>query len=230
MRNNRIFFKCLIIIFLTSIILSIFNIAKAENIISTNENETITTLKNDIENEETTNNISEEPMILNIESIQIDKFEPNKEISLPITIKNAKSLCGGTLSLSYSNGLTLLGLENKNEEFSYKIVNNEDDNKVVITFSGKYGFNENITLANIKFKLPEQAENESYYFITYEDETTLLTSNTITNSYKLESSQIYIKNGKTKSSNFKLVLIILLIIILLILVLLVVRLKNKKIK
>lgn len=227
MRNNKIFCKCLIMIFLASIMLSIFNISKAENVISTNEDKTMNTLKNDIENEGETNQISEEPMILNIESIQIDKFEPNKEISLPITVKNAESLCGGTLSLSYSNGLTFLGLENKNEDFSYKIVNNEDDNKVVITFSGKYGFNEDITLGNIKFKLPEQTENDSYYFVTYEDETTLLTSNTMTNSYELENSQIYIKKGKTKFSSSKLLLIIL-IIILLILIVLIVRKKIKK--
>lgn len=227
MRNNKIFCKCLIMIFLASIMLSIFNISEAENVISTNEDKTMNTLKNDIENEGETNQISEEPMILNIESIQIDKFEPNKEISLPITVKNAESLCGGTLSLSYSNGLTFLGLENKNEDFSYKIVNNEDDNKVVITFSGKYGFNEDITLGNIKFKLPEQTENDSYYFVTYEDETTLLTSNTMTNSYELENSQIYIKKGKTKFSSSKLLLIIL-IIILLILIVLIVRKKIKK--
>lgn len=227
MRNNKIFCKCLIMIFLVSIMLSIFNISKAENVISTSTDKTVNALEDDIERKGETRQIPEEPTILNIESMQIDKFEPNKEISLPITVKNAQSLCGGSLSLNYSNGLTFLGLENKNEEFSYKIVNNENDNKVVITFSGKYGLNEDITLGSIKFKLPEQTVNESYYFITYGDETTLLTSNTMTNSYNLESSQIYVKSEKTKSSSFKLVIIIL-IIILLILVVLIVRKKFKK--
>lgn len=164
---------------------------------------------------------------LNIESVEINNSEKSREISLPITVKNAQALCGGTLSIEYSSDLVFNSIENENKEYTFRAVNNPDMNKLVITFSGEEAYNGDVNLLNVRFNLPETLQENTYYLLNFADETTLLTSNTITNSYTLNDGQIYVK-GQNNGFNIKLILIAAAIVIILILVVLIIKKQKNK--
>lgn len=186
--RKSLFFKCFAIIFLVFAICSFSRFVKADQ-----------------ENEE---------IELKIESLNIEKFEKNKEISLPISVTNAQALCGGSLNINYSSDLVFKDIENKNEQFSYQVANNAEEHKLVISFSGKEGYDGDIILLNVKFKLPETSKNSNYYLLTFDKENTaLLTTNTMNNSYTIKDGEIYIKNGNERS-NINIILIVLAIIVL----------------
>ncbi|MBP3502651.1 MAG: hypothetical protein J6K42_04140 [Clostridia bacterium] len=170
----------------------------------------------------------QEKMILEITGVEAGKKCENKEVSVDINVKNANYITAGTIQIKYDSRLQYINTENENSEYTIQSVNNKNESVIVIAFTSNEGKSGDFKICSLKFKLPEKIEEETYYNVSFGDETKIITSNNLGNNYKLTPAVIHCEK-QSSTAYFKYILIILGIIVVLVLLIRVMnKLKNKK--
>lgn len=244
MKLKNIFFKSAIslISIITILVFSnVTNAIRTDNEVSDNQMSTRTVTSNETENTNTTEESDimpineeaeevavEENMVLELGSIQIDKYDGNREITIPVKVTNASSICGGTLAMEHF-GLQFVGVENENSNFMFSTETNEMEAKTVTTFFSSNGYNGDMDVINLKFNLPEEIEDNTYFSITFAGETSLITLNTTTDGYTLNNAGITIVKGNvSNSSTLKIVLIVGIAVIVILLLAIIIKKAKRK--
>ena len=153
-------------------------------------------------------------MIIEVERVEAGKKCENKEVSVNINIKNANYISGGTLKIAYDSELKFIDIENKNDNYSFQVVNNTEESIAVIAFSSTQGEAGDFKVCSLKFKLPEKIEEE-YYNVSLEKDTNLITASKVGNNYKLFSAVIHCEKS-TNMSFWKIILIVIGVILIII--------------
>ncbi|MBR2744225.1 MAG: hypothetical protein IKE01_02870 [Clostridia bacterium] len=157
----------------------------------------------------TTTDSEEKVANLSIGTVEIEDIKDNKEVKVPVKIENIESLCSGTIVID-CGGLEFVGLEDKNDKFTIEGAQNQDDGKVTVSFSGSKGVNGDIDLFSIKFKMPEEVENDKSFVLIIDEATSLATVQTASVKYTVTSGEVKVKKGNASKFNKSLILAIVL--------------------
>lgn len=242
MKLKKIFLKSIIVTIVIITVILFTNIAHAirtDNAVPENQMSTRTVPQNAVEETDVADESGIMPinetygedskMVLELGSMQIDKYEGNKEISLPITVKNANLLCGGIIVVNYT-GLEYIGIENQNSDYVFSEVNNQEESKLVINCFSTAGHTGDISLVNLKFSLPDEIEDDKYFNVNIMEESSLITMTAETIEHSLVNSQIHIVKGNVSNFDITKTVIIAaaLVVVIMVLFIVIKKVKSKK--
>ena len=108
-------------------------------------------------------NVNINKMEIELTGVDAGKNCENKEAMVDVSINNANYVNGGTIQIKYDSDLTFVSAENKNENYSMEVVNNQDESILIIAFTSNEGQSGDIKLCSLKFRLPKTIKEEKYY-------------------------------------------------------------------
>ena len=100
-------------------------------------------------------NVNINKMEIELTGVDAGKNCENKEAMVDVSINNANYVNGGTIQIKYDSDLTFVSAENKNENYSMEVVNNQDESILIIAFTSNEGQSGVIKLCSLKFRLPK---------------------------------------------------------------------------
>lgn len=158
----------------------------------------------------------QDKMEVEITSVEAGKKCANKEVSVDINVKNANYITAGTVQIKYDSRLQFVNVENINSEYTIQMANNKNESIVVIAFTSNESKSGDFKLCSLKFKMPEKINDETYYNVSFGDETKFMTSNNLGNNYKLTPAVIHCEkqSGKSWTIYFLIALAFIIVLIL----------------
>ena len=171
-------------------------------------------------------NVNINKMEIELTGVDGGKNWENKEAMVDVSINNANYVNGGTIQIKYDSDLTFVSAENKNENYSMEVVNNQDESILIIAFTSNEGQSGDIKLCSLKFRLPKTIKEEKYYNISFGESTNITTTQNLGSEYNLFPTTIHCEKSNKTMTIIKWILIIVGIV--LIVVIIKNLIKNKK--
>lgn len=165
-------------------------------------------------------------MEIELTGVEAGKNCENKEVMVDVNINNANYVNSGTIQIEYDSDLKFVNVENKNENYSIEVVNNEEESVLVIAFTSNEGQPGDIRICSLKLKLPGTIKEEKYYKLSFGEETKLTTTQAFGNKYKLFPATIHCEKSD-KSTVIKYILIAVGIVLMVLIILALIKSKKR---